>query len=108
MAVKKRLKREKKRVYKNKKEAVFGIAWYKSEQWELLKKISLDADQLENTYVEWLEFAQKKLLELQAMGYKFEKVEVDVGELLAWCNERSLPVNSDSRAEFVTFKLQNR
>jgi hypothetical protein len=104
MAVKKRLVRETEKVYMHKKDSTIGVAWYKPEQWELLKKLSQDGDELENTFTEWIEFVQKKVRELRKMGIKVEKVKVDVKELLAWCNERSLPINGESRAAFVASK----
>ena len=104
MAVKKKLVRETERVYIHKKDSAIGVAWYKPEQWELFKKLSQDGDELENTFLEWIEFAQKKVQELRKKGIKVEKVKVDVKELLAWCNERSLPINGESRAAFVASK----
>lgn len=105
MAVRKRLVREKKRKYKNKTNIESGMAWYKPGQWEALKRLSADGDEIENTYMEWIEYVQKKMKEFEAEGVKFKKVAVDVGELLAWCNENNLPMTGKSRSSFVAHKL---
>jgi hypothetical protein len=108
MPVQKRLVRKRKRVDKNKMPRAVAVAWYKPEQWERLKKISRDCDELENTFTEWIEFAEEKVIQLEAMGLKLEKVEVDVDEMLAWCNKRSLPVDGESRSMFASYKLNKQ
>ena len=108
MPVQKRLVRKRKRVYKDKIPRTVAVAWYKPEQWERLLEISRDRDELENTFTEWIEFAEKKVTELEAAGLKLVKVEVDVEELLAWCNKRSLPVDGESRSVFASYKLNKQ
>src|SRR5436190_13564981 len=36
-----------------KPEIVAGIAWFRADQWQLLRSLSTDADELEETYEEW-------------------------------------------------------
>lgn len=108
MAVKKRLVRETIREYKHKGVHSIGVAWYKPEQWDLLKAVSEDRDELENTYTEWLEYAEKALREFRLKGIYLDKVEVDVEELSVWCKEKKVPVNGDSRVDFVIHKQKNR
>ncbi|NIM12145.1 MAG: hypothetical protein GTO45_08540 [Candidatus Aminicenantes bacterium] len=107
-ARRKRLIRKTSRVKGKSRDLKAGVAWYKPEQWELLKKVSQDRDELENTYMEWLEFAQEKLEELENMGMALEKVEVDVEDLVKWCKKRNLMVNGESRAAFVSYKQKNQ
>jgi hypothetical protein len=87
-------------------ERVIGIAWYRPEQWERLRRISSDADELEETYEEWLRVVSQKSAELVIPGVSLRKVDVDVNELLIWCGMRNLPVDGTSRARFVAEKLQ--
>jgi hypothetical protein len=106
MAVKKRKIRETTRIYLDKREELdLGIAWYKPGQWELLKKVSQDGNLLENTYKEWLEFIEKKLIKLEKRGVAYKKITVDVKELLKWCKSRGYPINSESRSLYVSEKL---
>ncbi|UCH96992.1 MAG: hypothetical protein JSV88_09115 [Candidatus Aminicenantes bacterium] len=61
-----------------------------------------------SVFTEWIEFAEEKVIQLEAMGLKLEKVEVDIDELLAWCNKRSLSVDGESRAMFANYKLNKQ
>jgi hypothetical protein len=83
-----------------------GIARYRADQWEQLRGISADPDRLEKTYEEWLSYAKKQLAELRSKGCKVQKVDVDLDELLSWCTRKRLPLNGESRAEFVAEKLR--
>jgi hypothetical protein len=85
-----------------------GIAWYRPEQWGHLRQISDDVNKLEESYEEWLSIATKTLGELQAQGMEIEKVEIDINELHAYCNDQGIPVNAKSRSEFVTDKLRKQ
>ena len=82
-----------------------GIAWYKPEQWELLRAESVDSKDLEDTYEEWLEFVEQQMKEVRESGIVISKVEVDVEEILAWCRGRRRPLDADARTEFVTQKM---
>ena len=90
-----------------KNEAVIGIAWWRREQWDRLLQISEDAEGQYDSYDDWLADAKKNLAS-GANGIGGEKVDIDVEELLAWCNEQGLAVNSQSRAQYVTHVLRLR
>jgi hypothetical protein len=83
-----------------------SVAWYKPEQWPRLKEISADRDKLEATYGEWQIMAEKAMADFAAQGGFPEKVVVDTEELLAWCNERDLPVNGESRSRYAGWLLR--
>ena len=101
------MKKRKKQKYK-KPPLKVGMAWYRPEQWVRLRQISDDVNDLEETYEEWLSIATQKLAELQALGMEIEKVEIDINELQAYCNNQAAPVNAKSRAEFVTDRLRKQ
>ena len=82
-----------------------GIAWYRPEQWTMLRALASDPEVLEKTYAEWLIFATKKIEELRKRGLLVRKIDVDVQELVAWCQSRDRVLNGDARASFVTDKL---
>ncbi|VGO11922.1 hypothetical protein PDESU_00470 [Pontiella desulfatans] len=42
------------------KKARIAIAWYKPEQWALLKAYSVDKEVIEDTFEEWAEHADKQ------------------------------------------------
>jgi hypothetical protein len=88
--------------------AKFGVAWYKPEQWARLLEISQDRQDLEDTYAEWEAHAEDGLHRLAGQGLAPEKVIVDVEELLAWCNEKGIPVNGSSRSEYTAWSIRER
>jgi hypothetical protein len=85
---------------------VMGVAWYRREQWGRFLEISSDRAELEDTYDEWKAVAKENLGYLARHGYTFRKVEIDVEELLIWCNSQNRPVDGDARSEFTAVKLR--
>lgn len=85
---------------------VLGVAWYRQEQWQLLRSVSEDRDRLEATYEAWLRQAEETLADMKSNGLNVRKVEVDVNELAEWCSSRAVPVNSQSRSDFVADKTR--
>lgn len=81
----------------------FSVAWYKPEQWSRLLAISVDRENLERTYGDWLRQAEKNLADFAEQGGYPEKIVVDTEELLAWANERGLPVNGESRSQYASW-----
>ena len=85
---------------------VMGVAWYKRDQWDRLLEISSDRAELEDTYDEWKAMAEENLGNLAQHGYKLCKVEIDVEELLIWCNSQNRAVDGGARTEFTVMKLR--
>ena len=84
-----------------------GVAWYRPEQWERLREISIDKDVLEETHAEWLQNAEKGLKEFRRQGVEPVKVDVDVEELLRWCESRGMAVDGKARANYTATKLRH-
>jgi len=80
---------------------VLSIAWYRREQWERLREISADRDDLESNYEEWRLAAEKTFLELCGARMAPVKALVDVEEPLSWCQSQGRPVDAKARAEFA-------
>jgi hypothetical protein len=80
---------------------MIGIAWYRPDQWSLLRALAADPDRLENSYEEWVAMATKSMHDLAAHGISAVKVDVNVRELVAWCQERHRSVDGSARATFV-------
>ncbi len=90
---------------------VTGCAWYRPDQWERLLEISVDRDRLGDSYAAWVENAEEALRNLREPsqeGMTFEKVEVDVEELLAWCQARGVEVDAQARAEYAAELLRRQ
>jgi hypothetical protein len=86
---------------------VMGVAWYRPDQWDRLLDISSDRAELEDTYDEWKAVAEDSIGNLARHGYKLRKVEIDVEELLIWCNSQNRAVDGDARTEFTMMKLRD-
>jgi hypothetical protein len=89
-------------------ETVTGVAWYRREQWPLLRKKAADPEILEKTYEEWVGMAQKAVLDLAREGVRTERVDIDVEELITWCRSVNRPLDSNARAEFTSRKLRHK
>ncbi|MFN0151624.1 MAG: hypothetical protein ACKVU1_13050, partial [bacterium] len=85
---------------------VYGIAWFRAEDWARLRAVSADAIALGATHAEWEAIATRRVEEMAALGITLQKVEVDVERLAAWCAGRGQSVNSDTRALFVEWMLR--
>ncbi|RLA47866.1 MAG: hypothetical protein DRR06_01265 [Gammaproteobacteria bacterium] len=90
----------------NDENLVFGFCWYQPEQWERLREISDDRDDLEDTYDEWRTNANSALSEFQSAGKEIKKVKINLEELLLWCNEKGVSVKGSSRAEYVSYLMK--
>jgi hypothetical protein len=83
-----------------------AVAWYKPNQWQRLREISEDRDELEKTFREWEILAENAMKDLNARGLPLTKITVDTEELLLWCNERGLKVTGESRSQYASWLLQ--
>ncbi len=93
---------------RNQKETVFGIAWFKEEDWGRLLEISDDRAKLESTYSEWLLHAEKVIKNFEKQGVKIQRVNVTPNQLLIWCKERNIPVNGEARSGYASHKMQQQ
>jgi hypothetical protein len=89
-------------------DVAIGLAWYRREQWQLLRSLAADCDNLEETYDQWLTVATKTLEELRCQGVRAEKAHLDVHELSAWCHKRGCPLDAGARAAYVSEKLSGQ
>ncbi len=82
------------------------IAWYRPEQWSLLKAYSVDKDVIEDTFEEWAEHAKKQFEGLQNSGMNMHKILIDIDALVTWCKERDVPMNSESRSQYAAESMR--
>ncbi|MGH9552398.1 MAG: hypothetical protein ACRD3W_23625 [Terriglobales bacterium] len=81
---------------------VLAVCWYTKEQWEKLRCVAVDADDMDDSYEEWLEGITSYLSTFaKAAGTLVTKIEVDVDELQAWCKKRGVPNDSEARSQFA-------
>lgn len=58
--------------------------------------------------VELDDITDRMLIESAASGLSIEKVDMDVEELLAWCNVRGMALNGKARSQYVSEKLRQK
>ena len=86
---------------------VAGIAWFRSDQWQLLRSLASDADTLEQTHAEWETLAEKTIKDLAREGLLARKVDVDVNDLRVWCIAQQRPLDASARAAYATVRLRD-
>jgi hypothetical protein len=87
---------------------VVGLAWFDRKQWKRLTEVVEDRNELDATYEQWERSAVDAVQMVERQGQKVEKVHVEVESLVSWCKEKGLPVNGQSRAEYVTQIMRRR
>ena len=92
----------------NQTRIVTGVAWYRPEQWQRLREVSEDVDNLDETYDAWLQTAERTIRDGIPADVVVEKIDIDVEEVLAWCNVLGLPMNAASRARFVSERVRQK
>jgi hypothetical protein len=85
---------------------VAGIAWFRPDQWQLLRSLASDADILEQTHAEWERLAEKTIKNLAREGLLARRVDVDVNDLRVWCIAQQRPLDASARAAYATVRLQ--
>ena len=85
---------------------ITGVAWYRPEQWRRLREVAEDVENLEESYEEWLQTAERLIREGIPSNVSIEKIDVDVEDLLTWCNARGFEINGKTRTQYVSEKLR--
>jgi hypothetical protein len=86
-------------------EMIIAVVWYRPEQWQRVRDIATDADELEASYAQWVQVAEEKLKQLRSSRLRVEKVDVDSEKLILWCNERGLENNGQARSQYAAERL---
>jgi hypothetical protein len=79
-----------------------GIAWYRPEQWEHLRRVAPDADKLEVSFEAWHAHAEKMVDRLRREGYIVHKVDIDMAEFLSWCKMVGLEPDAAARSKYTS------
>ncbi len=86
----------------------FAVAWFSPEDWHRLREVAADPEVLETTYEEWVATANSTLQEIRKAGLSGEKVQVNIDELISWCEEQGLALDGHARARYAAEKLRQR
>ena len=87
---------------------VLGVGWYRRDQWALLKAHSVDAATLEDSYDEWLAYAERTTGEMQEKSIEFRRVDIDVEEMIRWCKTEDRALGGQARGRFIALKTRDQ
>ena len=82
-----------------------GVAWYRCDEWDRLKREFDDGAQLQSTWHQWRCAAERGIDYLAARGHIVSPVELSADEIHAFCVLKKLPNVSSTRVELVNEKL---
>jgi hypothetical protein len=60
-----------------KQRIIVGLAWYRAEDWEEIRRISMDADRLDETHDAWMRSAEVQREQMRRAGYYVHKIIID-------------------------------
>jgi len=84
---------------------VVGVAWYREADWPRIKELFSDADQLHDSYAEWLKFAEGSVRRLRRSRVTVEPYTIDLDDFLGWCLVHGRPRDANARTAYVVEKL---
>jgi hypothetical protein len=85
-----------------------GVAVYKKDQYKDFLRFSEDREDLFETWEEWYKSKERFKSEMKKRGVIVEDVEVDIFDILDYCEKRNLPFNGKTRSEYVQEIMTNR
>ncbi|HMN49022.1 MAG TPA: hypothetical protein PKD67_07810 [Ignavibacteriaceae bacterium] len=80
--------------------SITGMSWYYKEDFENIKKIFVDGENICKSYEDWLRMAEKGYNHLVSNGVLVEKVYISSKYFPKWCKENNLELNSKARLQF--------
>ena len=79
-----------------------GVVWYREADWPRLRAQLADADELPDTYAEWLASAEGLLARLRWDRIPAERVPLDPDTFSAWCAVRGLAPDAQARSQYAS------
>ena len=89
-----------------KRPMIVGIAWYGAEDWEEIRRISVDGDKLEDTHDAWMRSAELQREQMGRAGYYVHKIVIVPKKWAAWSRRNGIPLNGASRAQYVAERVR--
>jgi hypothetical protein len=84
---------------------VVGLAWSREADWLRAKELFPDADEVRDSYDEWLKSAEDLLKHLKRSGVAAEPYLMDIGDFLGWCLVHGRKRDAKARSEYVAEKI---
>jgi len=83
-----------------------GLIYFTQQEYARLLAVAADANGLEATWEEWLQNREKTKFDLALAGILVTDVPVEVDELLKYCLQENVPLDSSARAGYVAEKMR--
>lgn len=83
------------------------MVWYKEEDYDTLRSMFADGDQLPPTFEDWQQKAEEKA-QGEAEGDQVVKVYIDPETFPQWCELKKLPMDANSRSQLAIEIVQAR
>ena len=83
-----------------------GLIYFTQPEYARLLAVAADADTLETTWKEWLQTREKTKFNLALAGIAVVDVPVEVDELLKYCLQKNVPLDSSARAGYIAEKMR--
>jgi len=97
---------ERLRAKKRNRAIMVGVTWYTGKTWTQVKASAADPELFEESFPQWEAMAVSALREFLRSGVQAVKCQIIPEEFFAWCALNRKVNNAESRAEFVSEKLQ--
>lgn len=88
------------------KDNILAFTWYHEHDYDKLLEVTDNPEGLAPCYEDWLLGARQALVKYKQLGFRPQRVYVDVDEYLAWCDRRDRRVDGQSREMFKEIKRQ--
>lgn len=83
-----------------------ALAWFTADEWQKLKEVADDKEQLGETYEKWVAGIARLERQLHDAGQHVHRIPLDVDKLARWCKARNRPLNGEARSAFAAALAQ--
>jgi hypothetical protein len=83
-----------------------SIPYYRRDQYDHLRNISIDKDTFSISYDEMVTITEARCHDMEERGFEVFKIDVNVDELSDWCNTQGVEISPESRTRFAIMKLK--
>lgn len=81
-----------------------GIPFFTPEEWAAAKTVMQDAHTFDRPYSSYLQQIESSERQLRARGVATIRVDIRLGELVAWCKTSGHQVNSKGCAAYAAYR----
>lgn len=85
---------------------VISISEYRQEDYQRIRELSVDRDEMHETWKEWEAGKKKGVKKFKKMGVRLVDVLVLPDELEKYCQERNVPIDGKARSQFVERRVR--